>query len=92
MEKKKVMITLCASYMSWPNLVGEGKRDIQEAHADLEDCPLASSFPEDSDMLFFRADLLGSHTLVCHEITLGMDLIISIFSRRLTLRWLFLWA
>lgn len=39
-------------------------------------------------MLFFRADFLGSHTLVCYEITLGVDLIISIFSRRLTLGWL----
>ena len=49
---------------------------------------LGSSFPEESDVLFFRADFLGSHTLVCYEITLGVDLIISIFSRRLTLGWL----
>ena len=48
----------------------------------------ASLFPEESDVLFFRADFLGSHTLVCYEITLGVDLIISIFSRRLTLGWL----
>ena len=42
MGKKKVMITLHASYMLWPSLVGEGKRDIQKACADLEDCPLRS--------------------------------------------------
>ena len=46
MGKKRVMITLCASYMLWPNLVGEGKRDIQGARADLEDCPLRrTGFP-----------------------------------------------
>lgn len=47
---------------------------------------------EKSYLLVLGADLLGSYILVCYEITLGVDLIISIFSRRLTLRCRSLWA
>lgn len=55
-------------------------------------CGTGPSFAKKKVIYFAGADWLGSHTLMCYEITLGGNLISSIFSRRLTLRCLSLQA
>lgn len=93
---KRVTITLGQAMCYGPIQLQWGrpvKTSLQELCADLQRpvlCLAVAPHFQGGNLLFFRADLLGS--LVCHEITVGVDLIISIFSRRLNLRCLSLWA